>query len=262
MIPKIIFQIGPVYKQQYDVIKGMHPDYKYKFYNDSKCLDVLNKHGTYLEQRAYHSIITGASKADVCRLLVLKYKGGVYIETDVTLLKPIDTIHENLHKFSLFTGFHWPFEFVGCVPYHPIITRALEVQVSNTVREVNQLNSTHRCKGAHGCVIRVTGPLAYTSAIGDVTHTLSCKNKQRTPGPRDCLTSSNYFLRNMYICPLNSTNSYKTYSCNIARHWDCRNSGKGNFCAKKHYSKSREFFRHPSHLNPLKILDVGLKHPF
>ena len=225
----------------------MHPQYAYDFYDDVKCLKHLETYGTYLEKRAYHSILTGAAKADMCRLLVLKYKGGIYIETDVQLLRPVYTIHDDLHKFSLFTGFHWPFEFVGCVPYHPIPMRALELQISNVEREVKNLNSTRRCRGSHSCVIRVTGPLAYTSAIGDVTHGLSCANKNRIPRPSDCSTSSSPLLRNMHICPQNSTNPYRTYSCGIARHWDCRNSRRAapHSCNRRHYSMKKAFFQNP-----------------
>lgn len=245
MIPKRLFQVGFAYNEKYDVIKRMHPQYTYSFYDDDKCCDLLEKHGTYSEKQAYNSLYVGAAKADVCRMLVLKYKGGVYIETDVQLLKPIYEIHNNLHAFSLFTGFHWPFEFIGCVPYHPIITRTIEVQISNIKREVSNLNTTKSCKGSHGCVIRVTGPLAYTSAIGDVTHNSLCKNKRRIPRPGDCSTSNNMLLRNMYICPINFSNSYKTYNCGIARHWDCRNSRNSNNCDRQHYSKMKIFFKTP-----------------
>lgn len=246
MIPYNIFQIGPLYDEKYNVFKVMNPEYKYHFYDDMECLSMLEKYGLHEEKHAFQIALSGAMKADICRTAILKYIGGVYIETDIELLKPLHSIHQNLHNFSLFTGYHWPFEFIGAVAHHPIIVQALNTQVNNVLFYSSKLKAGEfPCRSAHQCVVRVTGPFAYWSSIGDVTHKSECKNKRiknRLPKPRDCLHSSNHYLQNMYICPMNSSNLYRTYSCSIALHSDCRNSLKRRNCGKKHYSKNKIFF--------------------
>jgi hypothetical protein len=104
--------------------------------------------------------------------------------------------------------------------------------------------STHACKSPHECVIRVTGPLAYTSGVGSATHASGsgCTNRIRTPRPTECKRSADVLLRDMHICQADAGTIWNSWSCGFARHWDCRNSAKRRSCPSKHYARTREFF--------------------
>ena len=103
--------------------------------------------------------------------------------------------------------------------------------------------SKHACKSPHECIIRVTGPLAYTSGVGSATvRPGGCKNRIRTPRRGECAASADAALRRMYICERDAGTIWNSWSCGFARHWDCRNSARRRACPQKHYARTREFF--------------------
>ena len=227
MIPFHLFSIVPTDFMTVPLHARMNAEYTFVAYDDRRCEHVIRNYGSPIELRAFRHLANGAPRADLCRMLVLKYLGGVYIESDVQLIGPLRTIHDNLHQFSLFTGFYWPFEFVGCVPWHPIIVAVVETQVRAIM---HQVRSKASCD-SHACLIRATGAVAYWSAIGAVTRAHGCRNRFQRPGPADCRASNDTALRNMYVCARNSSSPSHAYSCGVARHLDCRSSASRRPCA-------------------------------
>ena len=103
--------------------------------------------------------------------------------------------------------------------------------------------SKHACKSPHECVIRVTGPLAYTSGVGAATHSPGgCRNRIRTPQQRECKDAADPLLRTMHVCEKDAGTIWNSWSCGFARHWDCRNSEQRRSCPKKHYARTKLFF--------------------
>ena len=103
--------------------------------------------------------------------------------------------------------------------------------------------SKHACKTPHECVIRVTGPLAYTAGVGDATHAPNtCRNRVRTPRRGECAGAASPLLRNMHLCEHDAGTIWNSWSCGFARHWDCRNSDRRRNCPTKHYARTRNFF--------------------
>lgn len=79
----------------------------------------LNQH-PYLKWCHEHK--KWAFLSDFARLLILKEHGGVYMDTDVEVIRPLDS----LMGFDAFYGFETPDkvntgEGFGCVPHHPTI---------------------------------------------------------------------------------------------------------------------------------------------
>lgn len=113
-------------------------------------------------------------------------------------------------------------------------------------RQVGQQRNKTKgaCYSPHTCIIRVTGPLAYTSGVGTATHAegSGCQNRIRTPKQSECAASSVEALRNMHICERDQGTVWNSWSCGFARHWDCRNSIKRRACPAKHYARTKEFF--------------------
>jgi hypothetical protein len=59
-----------------------------------------------------------------------------------------------------------------------------------------------------------------------------------------CADSSSELLRKLHLCSNDAGNIWNSWSCGVARHFDCRNSAARRFACsgRKHYSKTRTFF--------------------
>ena len=247
VVPRIIFQTGRdhasalakdgVYMRKWS---EMNPEYEYRFFNDSDCSAFVAAVGSEREREAYRRVRMGASRSDIFRILFLKYVGGVYADTDSEPTEPMRALVPS--RASGVAGTYWPFEWMVWERGHVIIQRVAALQVLNVMREVawHRSNDPGKCHGAHQCVIRVTGPLVYSSAIGDMSHLHGCMNTARLPSPGDCSNASDYRLRTIHVCADDPGGAYKQRSCRAVRHWDCRNSGRKGGCGKRHYSNGRK----------------------
>lgn len=103
MIPRIIhycwFGRGPIPEMAQKCIASWHkymPDYEYKLWNE----DNFDIHCNPYVQEAYESR-KFAFVTDYVRLYALYYEGGIYMDTDVEVLKPYD----DLLSLTGFTGY-------------------------------------------------------------------------------------------------------------------------------------------------------------
>ena len=230
----------------------LNPEYEYSFFGDEHARRFMKRHGTPREWAAYRRILTGSQRADLFRVVFLKVAGGVYADLDEELQKPMreliggkDMAGRTIPRSSsAVIGMFWPFEFLVFAPQHPIMVHTAWFMSEEILKHVGlQRNqSSHACKTPHECVIRVTGPLAYTSGVGEATHAPGgCRNRPRTPRQSDCSTATNA-LKSIFLCDKDEGTIWNTWSCGFARHWDCRNSIKRRACPTKHYARTREFF--------------------
>ena len=146
------------------------------------------------------------------RVLVSKVAGGVYADLDEELRRPMRQLIGGTdaagfavpRDASAVIGTFWPFEFLVYAPQHPVMIHTAEIMAGGILNQVGlQRNgSKHACKTPHECVIRVTGPLAYTSGVGSATHApgAGCTNRIRTPRKGECKASTDAALRSMYLC--------------------------------------------------------------
>ena len=123
-----------------------HPDWEFRTWTDSE-LPTL----TYPD--AFERCRNFGEASDVLRYEVLHQFGGVYVDTDVECLQPIDQLIE---RVSAFAGYARPnvigSAIVGAVAGHPAITKTLEVV----------------CAGAgSGSQVHATGPVALTGVLED-----------------------------------------------------------------------------------------------
>jgi hypothetical protein len=76
-------------------VKNKNPDWEYYFYDDYQIKDFLLKEYGQAYVDKFDSFKSGAHKADLFRLCWLYKNGGVYIDIDMEILKPLDEIIEN-----------------------------------------------------------------------------------------------------------------------------------------------------------------------
>ena len=89
----------------------LNPEYKYRFFDDEQAALFVRRRGNADEQLAYSALLTGAQKADVFRLLALKYDGGVYADVDSELRAPLSSVIP--HEASAVVGRFWTSEFIA-----------------------------------------------------------------------------------------------------------------------------------------------------
>jgi mannosyltransferase OCH1-like enzyme len=199
-IPRRIIQLG---KDFQSVMSGrnadfveqwwtLNPDHEYALFNDSHARRYVMARASSNETHAYLSLLRGAQRADLFRMIWMKYEGGVYADLDSKPLNPLSSVIPPMA--SAYTGQSWSFEFLAYEPRHPIIQDGLKQMTRRVLGYVEALKQdaskaclsvtgsnlsqktcyeqSHACFGAHRCVVSTTGPLAYQAGIGDATHRL------------------------------------------------------------------------------------------
>lgn len=107
-IPKIIFRMSgfsfeniPIeIKNVLDDCTIMNPEYIQIYLDNHDCNLFIEEFYPQYSQ-SYHSIIPGAFKSDIIRLLLLHKYGGVYSDIGHTFLKPLDSFIEHSDKIIL-----------------------------------------------------------------------------------------------------------------------------------------------------------------
>ena len=231
----------------------LNPEYEYSFFSDVHAARFVARHGTRREREAYRRILTGSQRADLFRVIYLKVAGGVYADLDEELQRPLRELFGGVdvsgrrvpRESSAVVGSFWPFEFMLYVPQHPILVHSARIMTDGILMQVEWMRnqSKHACRGPHECIIRVTGPLAYTSGVGSATMGGGCGNKVRLPRRGQCdRHSPDPLLRDMFLCEGDKGTIWNSWSCGFARHWDCRNSDRRRKCGAKHYGQAKTFF--------------------
>jgi mannosyltransferase OCH1-like enzyme len=124
------------------VNQNTNPEYEYLFYDDSDCQAFMNK---YFPQyiKHYESLIPGAYKADLFRLLVLYHHGGVYIDNKSScilplreIIQPDDEVHliRDVIPECVYNG------FMSSIPGHPLIKSFIDRYVSNVEQKYYGIN--------------------------------------------------------------------------------------------------------------------------
>lgn len=133
-IPKIIFQTSKERPPHYLVhmIKKMCPGWTYIHFTDNDIIKFFNNNP--LEQfpnivEKFKSIKNGAHKADLFRYYFIYLKGGVFLDSDAMIQKPINYIVKDYDFFTVESVHYCPkciFQgFLGAKPGNQIIYEAL-----------------------------------------------------------------------------------------------------------------------------------------
>jgi hypothetical protein len=129
LIPQVVHRIWlgerPLPEAQRDfgvTWERHHPNWEQRLWRDADLAE-LDLPAEILEQA------TGpAELADVARLAILARHGGVYVDTDVECLRPLDPL---LRGLDFFAGYELPnlvgTAVLGAVPSHPVFLRAQQL---------------------------------------------------------------------------------------------------------------------------------------
>lgn len=128
MIPKIIhycwFGGNPLPKdvQKYkETWRKFCPDYQIKEWNESN----FNIHSFKYVEQAYEQK-KWAFVSDVARITALYQEGGIYLDTDVEIIRPLDNLLDN-QLFLGFEGSQWiGTNIIGAEKGHPLLNKFLD----------------------------------------------------------------------------------------------------------------------------------------
>jgi inositol phosphorylceramide mannosyltransferase catalytic subunit len=128
LVPRILHQIWLGDSPLPDAFAGYretwrrhHPDWDHRFWTEDNLPSDLRRAEVYARLRI------PAERSDILRLEVLWRLGGVYVDTDFECLRPLDPLIEDLDFFTApLKPNGWVNNaFIGSVPGHPILDRAL-----------------------------------------------------------------------------------------------------------------------------------------
>lgn len=189
-IPQIIHQtyanlhIPDVLKQNVQNLKHLNPSWLYRFWSDAEIIDFINDAFGWSVLRVYLSINPqyGAARADLFRYLCVYYYGGVYLDIKSSARIPFNEIINDDDEYLLSYwnnepgaryaefGLHPELKLsprgelqqwhVIAAAQHPLLQRVVETVIENIKSYDPDVNGWGK-----QAVLRLTGPIAYTSAI-------------------------------------------------------------------------------------------------
>lgn len=179
--------IPSIYWENLKTVVQHHPKWQYYFWSDNSARKLIADRHPYL-LKTYDSYPKGIQRGDALRYVVLYEFGGVYMDMDYEVLRPLDRAtmkYANIIAPEVFEHtallFNMDFLLMNCImfsrPKHPFMKRLIEQLI---------------VVGYSNNVLHSTGPmfltkqykLFYNITDGD-------RNKTKT----DCSSSSPYFYK-------------------------------------------------------------------
>ena len=166
MIEKNIFQswytkdLDPLIQSKIDFFKKLNPEYSYNLYTDNDMDNFVNQHFHGEIAECYNKLNIIVAKVDFWRYLVLYKYGGVYLDMDSSIEKPLNELIRSTDEAIISAEgnpniyLQWALIFSKG---HPILKKTIELVVSN-IKNNSYPND----------IYKMTGPFVYTRAINAV----------------------------------------------------------------------------------------------
>jgi len=179
MIEKNIFQCywnrsgNPLINDLINKHKSMNPDYNYYLYDDKEMDEFVNKYYNGEISECYNKLNITVAKSDFWRYLVLYKYGGVYLDMDSSIEKPLNELIKEEDQ-AIITEENNPYKYVQWAlifsKEHPILKKTIELVCDN----IKNNRFPHN-------ILKMTGPYVYTNAINEFHHELfNCElNRER-----------------------------------------------------------------------------------
>jgi mannosyltransferase OCH1-like enzyme len=189
-IPKILHQtvrdktdIHPAFRRNIADLQRLNRGWDYRLYDNADIHDFLGEVCGRETLRAWLRLnpVYGPARADFFRYAMLYHAGGVYLDIKSTCIRPLDEIleptdayllshwdtrHRHWGKFAeLGTQEEYLQWYLIAEPGHPF----LEAAIARVKANIAGYDQRRDGVGKMG-VLRVTGPIAYTQAIGGIVH--------------------------------------------------------------------------------------------
>ena len=191
-IPRCIYQTYRVKDLPTDLaqnvarLKQLQPGYQYRLFDDDEARRFIDENYGKKVLSAFDRIdpMYGAAKADLFRYLLIYMVGGIYLDVKSTINRNLDEViraddtyllsrwrnaageqHEGwgLHDDFSISGGEFQQWYIVSVQGHPFLKAVIEKVLDN----IERYRPWRHFFGKFG-VVRLTGPIAYTSAIDSI----------------------------------------------------------------------------------------------
>jgi mannosyltransferase OCH1-like enzyme len=166
MIEKNIFQtwftrdLHPLIQNKIDSIKALNPTYIHLIYTDNEMDEFVNINFAGEIAHYYNKLNIIVAKVDFWRYLVLYKYGGVYLDMDSSINRPLDELIKDTDQ-AIITAEGNPEKYVQWALIfqkgHPILKKTIELIVENI--KYNKYPND---------ILKMTGPVVYSEAINIV----------------------------------------------------------------------------------------------
>ena len=166
MIEKNIFQswhtkqLHPLLQQKINSFKELNSDYSYYLYDDNDMDDFVNQHFSGEISELYNKLNIIVAKVDFWRYLVLYKYGGIYLDMDSSIEKPLNELIKHEDQ-AIITAEGNPNLYVQWSlifsKEHPILKKTIEL-ICDNIKNNRYPNNIHK----------MTGPSVYTKAINEI----------------------------------------------------------------------------------------------
>lgn len=163
MIPKVVYQtwytrdFPPVIQEKRDTMMKMNPDYTFVLYTDEEIDTFVNENFPGEIADSYNQLNIIVAKADFWRYLILYKYGGIYLDIDSSIERPLSELIVEDDQ-AILSAEQNDFIFVQWALFfqkeHPILKRTIDFVVENIQKN---LFPNDICK--------MTGPVVYTKGI-------------------------------------------------------------------------------------------------
>lgn len=163
-IPKVIYQTYssskiPLYaKLQIWILRKTHKDYEYHFYDNEKRSAFIKENFPEQIFELYSRIQIGAAKADLFRYALLYINGGIYMDIDCVITKPLNRIIKpGVNTIIAREKTNKQLYLQGVLIYekkHPILKHTIQIVLNNIYKNKYPYD-----------VHRTTGPTPYSIAV-------------------------------------------------------------------------------------------------
>lgn len=180
-----------------------NPEYAYVLLSDLDCQSFLAACCPRDERVAYSLLRQGAPRADLFRAIFMRDVGGIYVDQDSVLKRPLrwvlptsaPAVTHRSDKSLNDAKVGWNFNFLAFEPGSPVWRTQVQKVVAKIFEQA--IYSCHRdrrgCKGFYACVQNVTGSRSYLETVRQVTQRHGCASIQ------DCSGSSHAQLSGLVV---------------------------------------------------------------
>jgi len=162
MIPKHIYQswsttnLHPSVQMQIDHMKALNPEYQYHLFTHEMMDNFVHQHFPGEITECYDRLTIIATKVDFWRYLLLYLQGGVYVNMDSAILRPLGELIRDEDE-AIISVENNPFFCQWALIFnkgHPILKKTIEFIVRN-IQTNRYPNDIHK----------MTGPCVFTEAV-------------------------------------------------------------------------------------------------
>lgn len=164
-VPRVLHATGPngTVPRPVRMNFAMHPSFRAHYMSDEEAGRYISANCDEDVFRAYNCMVAPAYRADIARFCVLHSEGGVYVDADIILTRPVDAVVSMCRNATVGDDFPWmslgkQMKVLAGVRGHPLFKCMLDRIVDHVRRRVAPRRNTLALTGPsllHECFVEM-----------------------------------------------------------------------------------------------------------